>query len=76
MRAPERRIDDRIRQLCARAMVASDGDVEPALQELLDLVHQKMEELKRRAARLLLKGEHLEPERRNTDPLDATEEST
>jgi hypothetical protein len=55
-------------------MAASDGDIEPALQELLELVHQKLEELKRRAARALLKGEHLQPERRNKDPLDATRE--
>jgi len=39
---------------------------EPALQERLRLAHQKNERLKRRAARLLLKDEHLEPERRST----------
>lgn len=69
MRAPQRRIDDRIRNLCARVM--ADGDVGPVLQELLELVHQKVEVLKVRAARVLLKGERLEPERRSTDVTDA-----
>ncbi len=67
MRFPQRRIDDRIRKLCTKlkaAASASARDVEPVLQELLGLVHRKNERLKRRAARLLLKGEHLEPERR------------
>ena len=60
---PQRRIDDRIRVLCAKLQAASHGDLETILQELLKLVHQKNERLKRRAARLLLKGD-LEPERR------------
>lgn len=64
MRIP-RRIDDRIRQLCAVA--ATDDDSEPFLQELLQLVHVKSERLRTRAARLLLNSEHLEPERRSTD---------
>jgi hypothetical protein len=64
VRVPQRRIDDRIRKLCATAQAASHRDLEPILQELLALVHQKVERLRRRAARLLLKGEHLEPERR------------
>lgn len=62
----QRRVDDRIRELYAKAATASSGDLEPILQELLELVHQKLERLKRRAARLLLKGAHLEPERRKT----------
>lgn len=38
----------------------------PALlgQQLINLIHQKGERLRSRAARLLIKGEHLEPERR------------
>ena len=61
---PKRRIDDRIRALCARLTACGNGDLEPILQELLELVHRKNERLARRAARLLLKGQHLEPERR------------
>ena len=64
MSAPQRRIDDRIRLICAKVSGASNGDVEPALKELLTLVHEKSERLKLRAARLLLNGEHLEGERR------------
>ena len=60
---PQRRIDDRIRQLSAQLVAAQDGDLEPLLQKLLELVHQKNERLRTRAARLLLNGEHLEPER-------------
>jgi hypothetical protein len=66
MNAPQRRIDDRIRQLCTRAQSASDRDLEAVLQELLALVHEKGERLKGRAARLLLKGEQLESERRQS----------
>lgn len=65
MRFPQRRIDDRLRKLCAKAIIAPDGDRETILQEVLELVHQKSERLKRRAARLLLKGSHLEPERKS-----------
>jgi hypothetical protein len=60
----ERRMDDRIRAVCARLKDATEGGFETLLQELLELVHQKNARLKRRAARLLLKGEPLEPERR------------
>lgn len=67
MPVPQRRIDDRMRKLCVKAQSATDGDLQPILQELLVLIRQKDERLKRRAARLLLKGEHLEPERRSTD---------
>ena len=64
--ALQRRIDDRIRKLCATAKVAPDGDLEPMLQELLALVHEKGERLRKRAVKLLLKGEKLEPERRQS----------
>lgn len=66
MSPPQRRVDDRIRSLCARVQSASNGDLEPLLQELLSLVRQKSERLKRRAARLLLKRDHLEAERRKS----------
>lgn len=56
-----------MRALCAKALTARDAELEPLLQELLELVHQKGERLKRRAARLLIKHDNLEPERRGTD---------
>ena len=67
MRVPQRRIDDRLLKLCAKAKAARDGDSRAILQEVLHLVHQKNERLKRRAGRLLLNGEHLEGERRKTE---------
>jgi DNA-binding LacI/PurR family transcriptional regulator len=53
-----------------KALSAADGELEAIRQELLTLVHQKIERLKRRAARLLLEGDHLEPERRKMDVVD------
>ena len=70
LRVPQRRIDDRIRELCARAQAATDGDLESILQELLALIHRKDERLKRRAGRLLLNHEQLEPERRSTTDVE------
>ena len=66
MSVPQRRIDDRLRRVCAKALTADGGKLEALRQELLTLVHQKMERLKTRAARLLLNGEHLEGERRKS----------
>jgi len=68
MRLPQRRIDDKLRNLCAKVLAASDdGELECVRQEFLALVHEKLQRLKSRAARLFLNGEHLEPERRATD---------
>jgi hypothetical protein len=66
MTPPRRRIDDRIRELSSKVQFAADSDLDPVLQELLRLVHEKGERLKIRAARLLLNGEQLEPERRRS----------
>lgn len=66
MSLPQRRIDDRIRAACAKAIAASSEDLEQILQEFLGLVHEKSERLKARAVRLLVKGEHMEKERRDS----------
>ena len=71
MRTHRRRIDDRLRELSAMALASADEDLEPILQELLELVHAKSERLKRRAARLLLNSERLESERRASDVKEA-----
>ena len=68
MSDPQRRLDDRLRALCTQAKKAADDDLEPILQELLTLVHRKGERLKTRAARLLLEGESLGPDRRKQMP--------
>jgi len=44
-------IDDRLRDLGAKFEAASDGDLEPLMQEFLSLVHQKV--VLRRTATLL-----------------------
>jgi hypothetical protein len=51
-----RRLDDRIRYLCAQAREASRGEVEEILQELLGAVHEKIERLRALAANQLLGG--------------------
>jgi len=64
MKLFRRRIDDRIRAACLRAVKASDGNEISALQELLSLVKQKSERLKNRAAKILLNQGHPDVERR------------
>jgi hypothetical protein len=65
---PRRRLDDRIRAVCAKIEAASDGDLATFLQELLKLVHEKNERLKSRAAKLklMLNGQRPDPERRTS----------
>ena len=70
MDIPQRRLDDRLRTLCGQALHASVDELKFIREELLSLIHQKVERLKRRGARLLLNGDHLEPERRSTDVVD------
>jgi len=72
---PQRRIDDRIRELCAQLKTASADDLQSILKQLLTLVHQKSDRLRRRGARLLLSGEHLEGERRKPFQLAAKTKS-
>lgn len=56
---PQRRIDDRIYKLFTELQEAEEGDVETLLQLLLELIRQKNERLKTRAAKVLLKGKPL-----------------
>jgi hypothetical protein len=57
---PMRRLDDRIRQLCAEIAKTPAGsgplspEVDATLQELLTAIHEKMERLRKLAARKLL----------------------
>jgi hypothetical protein len=58
---PTRRLDDRIRQLCAELAKTPAGsgplspEVDATLQELLAAIHEKMERLRKLAVRKLLK---------------------
>jgi len=63
-----RRIEDRIRKLCAKVADATDGDLEPALRELSQLLRGTVEHMRNSAASLLVEGKPLsEPRRRATD---------
>jgi hypothetical protein len=68
MPPPQRRIEDRIRELCAKAVAATDSDLEPALQELLQLLGGTIHHIRKSATSLLVEGKPLpEPRRRATD---------
>jgi hypothetical protein len=65
---PQRRIEDRIRQLCAKAMAATDGDLERALQDLSQLLRGTVKHMRNSAKSLLVEGKPLpEPRRRAND---------
>ena len=64
MSPPQRRIEDRIRELCAKAVASSDADLEPALQELSQLVRRTIEHMRESAKRLLVEGTPLSERRR------------
>ncbi len=51
-----RRLDDRIRFLCAQVKEASNSQLETILQELLGAIHEKIERLRSLAAHQLLAG--------------------
>lgn len=51
-----RRLDDRIRHLCARITEASNDQLEAILQELLSAVHEKVERLRGLVANQFLGG--------------------
>ena len=54
MSPPQRRIEDRIRELCARAISATDDDLARALQELSQLLHRTVEHMRVDATSLLV----------------------
>jgi hypothetical protein len=63
-----RRIEDRIRELCAKAAAATDADLEPVLQELSLLLHTTVDHMRESATKLLIQGAPLpEPRRRAND---------
>jgi hypothetical protein len=68
MSLPHRRIEDRIRELCAKAVAATDGDLEPALRELTELLRGTIEHMRKGAKSLLVEGKPLlGPRRRAND---------
>jgi hypothetical protein len=68
MPPPQRRIEDRIRELCAKAAVATDVDLEQALEELSQLMLRTIKHMRMSAKSLLVeKKPLLEPRRRAND---------
>lgn len=68
MSSPQRRIEDRIRELCAKTMAATEDDLEPALQELSQLLRTTIVHMRQSAHKLLVEGTPLpEPRRRAND---------
>ena len=68
MSASQRRVEDRIRELCANAVSAPDGDLEAVLQELARLVRGTIDHVRKSATSLLIEGKALaEPRRRTND---------
>jgi len=50
---PPRRLEDRIRDLCAKAVTAKDAELGPVLQELRDSLREHAEHLRNLAAQKL-----------------------
>jgi hypothetical protein len=68
MSPPQRRIEDRIRELCAKTVAATDGDLDLILRELSELLRETIEHMRESATRLLVDGTPLpEPRRRAHD---------
>jgi len=68
MPPPQRRIEDRIRELCVKAVTSTEADLEPALQELSQLLRGTIQHMRESATRLLVEGNSLsEPRRRAND---------
>jgi len=68
MPLPQRRIEDRIRELCVKAVTSTEPDLEPALQELSQLLRGTIQHMRESATRLLVEGTSLsEPRRRAND---------
>lgn len=54
MSMPTRRLDDRIREMCARVVALKDcDDLDPILEELRAALHQSIERLRMRAVAVL-----------------------
>ena len=63
-----RRLDDRIRELSALIATTPDADLEPILKELQSAIHEKIELLRKAAAKHLIRIQrHNIKERRSGD---------
>jgi hypothetical protein len=63
----DRRLDDKIRQLCASAVDTKNHQkVKPILSELRSAIHQYTQRLRTRAAVVITGGSDVPPERRKS----------
>jgi len=67
---PFQSLDDRIRDLCARIVRSNGGEQEKLLRELRAAITEKVQNLRRSAARSLLGGNH-EEERPTTKEINS-----
>ena len=62
-----RRLEDRIRELCAKALIARGHELHPILDDLKAALHEHSERLKQVAVlKLVTGGNGSPPERRST----------
>jgi hypothetical protein len=61
---PSRRLEDRIRELCAQAVVADDTTLPSVISELRSVMHEHIEGLRRMAVQQLAGKRHHEQTRR------------
>jgi HEAT repeat protein len=60
---PSRRLDDRIRRLCSKVTSASEEEAEPLLKELQSAIREKIESVRKLAARQLIQRKKAEQRR-------------
>jgi hypothetical protein len=70
VRLVRRRLEDRIRELCAQAITASNRDLEAVLEDLKSALHERAERLRQAEVLNLAKGSNggSPPERRHYLP--------
>jgi len=51
---PSRRLEDRIRELCSKALVADDAELGPIVRELRESLHEHADRLRKLAAQKLM----------------------
>jgi hypothetical protein len=59
-----RRLEDRIRSLCAKAVAAGSGELNPILSDLKAALHEQTQRLRTMAASTLRPPREFPPERR------------
>jgi len=61
---PSRRLDDRIRELCSKALTAPDSELDAILSSLQSALHDHNARLRKLAAKKLVRAENGQPQDR------------